>query len=324
MDDTELRALLAAQQQQIAELVSAMRPAQPTATVGEIYQRYEKAWRDRPAWYSRRAMLHPFVKQFADRRAVTLDQRDWAEHRSSRSDLAASSRNVVLRYVKAMLRDAVRDGYLREDPALCKAVEEDQREHRETAPTEAEIQLLLAACELPRERVIVLCACDCGGMRRNEIRQLQWSWIDRQRMEIAVPNGAAKNRRGGVLPMTARALDAIEAMPRVLRSPYVLANPESKTGAPYVAQMLTNWARALMARAGLEPAPGDTRVHLHDLRASFATNASERGVRLESISEIMRHASLDQTRVYTRRRPRDLERARAVFEAGIERDTARR
>jgi integrase len=224
---------------------------------------------------------------------------------------------VTLRYVKAMLNGAVKLGDLAEPPKLCRIGEEKQKEHRETAPTEPEIRALLGACRKQRERVMTLCACD-SGMRRGEIARLQWSWIDETRMEINLPDSACKNGRGGVVPMTARELAAIKAMPRVLRSPYVLANPRS--GKPYALQMFTNWFRALAERAGVEAMPGDVRVHGHDLRASYATNASERGVALETISEVMRHASLDQTRIYRRRRPRDLERARLRFEDGIKND----
>jgi integrase len=318
MDDAELRAFFARQQAQLDALMAARPPAPPAAVLVLLYKTHARKRRRRSGWHSRRAMLLPFVHRYRGRDAATLSQADWAAYRDARSDLSPASRNVTLRYLKAMLREGVRDGVLAADPPICKVAEEKQKEHRETAPEEWQIGLLLAACEKQRERVIVLCYCDCGGMRRNETRLLEWDWIDRRRMEITIPNHAAKNRKGGVVPMTRRALAAIDAMPHVLRSPYVLANP--RTGKPYVAQMLTNWMRELGKRAGIQAAPGDVRFRGHDLRAAWATNASERGLRLETISDIMRHWSLDQTKIYTRRRPRDLERARQRFEDGIKND----
>ena len=320
MDDAELRALLAAQQQQIAELVAALRPA-PTATLplGDLFARYERALKARPAWYSRRAMLAPFVERFKDRDAAGLAVRDWTDYREARAALAPSSRNTTLAYVKALLGWAVESGLLTVRPKLCAAKAEDAKEHRETAPDESDVQRLLAVCTQPRERVIVLCACD-SGMRRNEIRQLQWSWINSEHRTIALPNWACKGGRGRAVPATRRELAAIDNMPRDIRSPHVFRSPR---GELYAKQMFTNWFRAVALAAGLVAAPGEVRVHLHDLRHGFATAMVNRGVRIEVVSEILGHASVEQTMAYVQRRPRDLERARDDFEAGIERDKQR-
>jgi integrase len=320
MDDAELRALLAAQARLIAELSDRLAPVRPTLALGELYKRHEAARKARPAWYSVRAMLLPFVERYADRDAGTLAVRDWTDYREGRAALAPSSRNTTLAYVKAMLGWAVEQGLLADRPPICKALNEKQRDHRETAPDESELQRLLAACTKPRERVIVLCACD-SGMRRNEIRQLQWSWIDWDRRTLSLPNWACKGGRGGVVPATRRELAAIDNMPRDIRSPYVLRNAR---GEPYAKQMFTNWFRALALKAGIEAVPGETRVRLHDGRHAYATNAVARGVRIEVVSDVLRHASLEQTRAYVQRRPRDLEQARDDFERGIERDTTRR
>lgn len=317
MDDAELRALLAAQARLIAELSDRLAPAvAPSILLAELYRRYEVARRGAPAWGSSSAMLRPFVARYADRDAASLDVRDWGAYRDSRAELAPSSRNLSLWLVKAMLRWGVAEGLLKEDPPLCKARTQPQKDHRETAPTEGDVTRLLAEVRQPRERVIVLCAVD-SGMRRNEIRQLQWTWVGRG--EIAIPNWAAKGGRGRVVPASRRQLAAVEAMPRVLRSQYVLANPE--TGEPYARPMLTKWWRELAALAGLQAAPGEVRVRLHDGRHGFATNAVGRGVRIEVVSEILGHASLEQTKAYVQSRPTDLAVARELFEAGIPRQS---
>lgn len=329
MDDAELRALFAAQRQELEEMRAAIglrAPAQPAPVLynialGDLYDHEVKKREKLPAWWSRRAMLLPFVEKYRARDAATLTQRDWAEYRESRADLAPASRNVALRYVKAMLNGAVADGRLAAAPALCKSTEEKQKDHRQTAPTEHEIGLLLAECKKQREVAMILCACD-AGMRRNEIRQLEWSWLDRARAELVLPNWVCKNEGGGVLPITRRMAAALDAMPRVITdgrvSPYIFAKPT--TGGMYVAQMFTNWSREIIRAAEIKAAPGDVRVHLHDLRAAFLTNGSERGLRLEVLQRIARHRDIKQTIKYTRRRPPDLERARELFEAGIERD----
>lgn len=320
MDDAELRALLAAQARLITELSERIAPVRPTLPLAELYTRHEAARKSRPAWHSVRAMLRPFVQRYGDRDAATLAVRDWSDYKATRDELAPASRNVSLAHVKAMLGWAVEEGLLAERPALCKAVKEKQKDHRETAPNESEVLRLLEVCTKPRERVIVLCACD-SGMRRNEIRQLQWPWVDWDQRSIKLPNWACKGGRGRVVTATRRELAAIDNMPRDIRSPYVLPNAQ---GEPYAKQMFTNWWRGLATAAGLEAVPGELRVRLHDGRHGYATNAVERGVRIEVVSERLGHASLEQTRAYVQSRPRDLERARDDFEAGIERDSRRR
>lgn len=289
--------------------------------MAELYARYEAFQKVRPGWRTVKCMLAPVVTLLGARAAASLSVPDWTAYRDGRPELAPSSRNYTLHVCKAMLRWAVTEGLVLAEPALCKAKTQPQKDRRETSPVESEIDRLLAEVRRPRERVIVLCAVD-SGMRRNEIRQLQWQWIDREAMTIDLPNWACKNERGGAVPMTKRQLAAIDAMPHVLRSPYVLANP--LTGQPYAREMLTKWWRDLATLAGLEAAPGEVRVRLHDGRHSFGRRAVKRGVRIEVVSQIMRHASLDQTLDYIGEADSaDIGEAREAFERGIERDKRR-
>lgn len=272
-------------------------------------------------WPSAKYMLGPFVARYGDRSSAELGLRDWGDYREQRAELAPGSRNFTLAKIKAMLRWALADGLLLSEPAICSARTEPQKDHRETAPTEADNQRVLAEVTKARELVIVLCATD-AGMRRNEIRQLQWPWVAVDGERITIPNWAAKGGKGRTVPATYRLYSAIRTMPRDIRSEYVITNPD--TGQPYCKAMFTKWSRELIAASGIQPAPGEVRVRLHDLRHGYATNAVERGVRIEVVSDILGHASLEQTRAYVQRRPGDLSAARETFQAGIERDRTRR
>lgn len=293
--------------------------AAPTLTLAELYARYEAANQSRASWPTIMFRLRPVVAALGARDVMSMRVADWTAYRTPReARWAPKTLNMELAWLKAVLRWGVVQGLLLHEPQICQAVKVKHRKHRETAPDERDIGALLDEA-IPRERVIVLCAAD-AGMRRNEIRQLQWSWVGSG--EIAIPDWAAKGGRGGVVPLTSRLAAAIDAMPVVLRSSYVLANP--RTGGPYSKGRFCEWFLRLQERAGLVAAPLDRRVHLHDLRHGFATNAVERGVGIEAVSDFMRHATLEQTRDYVQRRPRDLARARELFEAGIERDRKRR
>lgn len=323
MDDDELRARLAAQEAQIAALVAALRPAATALTVAELYARYEAANKARGCWPTIMFRLRPVVAALGERAAMDLRAADWTAYRGPRDEkgLAARTVNQELAWLKAMLRWGVREGLLPSEPHVCGARKGKQPRRRETAPTEADVAALLAEVARVRDRVIVLCACD-SGMRRNEIRQLQWAWIDRAEKLIRLPDAISKGGRGRTVPATARQLEAIDAVPRVLRSPYVLTN--SKTGGPFSKGRFSQWWRDLAELAGLQAVPGETRVHLHDGRHGYATNAARRGVRIEVIQEVLGHASLDQTRDYVQSaNAADLAEARETFERGIDRDTRR-
>jgi integrase/recombinase XerD len=261
-------------------------------------------------------MLRQATAYLAARDASSLVAADWTAFRLSRSELSPASQNQILKYLKTLLRWGKREGYLAAVPALCDARLQPQKRHRETAPNEDEVGLLLGECQCDRDTLIVLAACD-AGLRNTEIRLLQWSWIDRERMRINLPAAITKTRKARSVPMTSRLSDAIRAMPQDIRSPYVI---RSRLGHPYCVDSMTILWREIARRAGIEAAPGERRVRLHDGRHGFATNAVERGVRIEVVSDILGHASLEQTRAYVQRRPRDLDKARELFEQGIERD----
>lgn len=319
MDDSELRAELAAQRAQIAALIAALQPAAPSLTVAEIYAACDTAQGARPGWKTNRYMLAPIVKLLGDRAVASLLAADWTAYRLSRKDLAPASRNLALRCLKALIRWGKREGFYRDLPQLLDARKETQKKHRETATTEADVGKLLAEADRVRDRVIVLCACD-SGMRNTEIRLLQWSWVDRIAMVIHLPSAITKGHKARVVPMTARQLAAIDAVPRDIKSPYVLRS--QRGGGPYCRNYMSCLWRNLATDAKLVAAEGEKRVHLHDGRAGWVTTSLERGVPIEAVSEMAGHATLEQTREYKRRRS-DVGAARALFEAGIERDRSR-
>lgn len=318
MDDADLQALLAElrlQREQIAALTAEMRPARPAVTVAELYARWKAALVGHASLGIIAGRLRGPLKALGDRVAASVKASDWNAYRATRRDLHAATLNQELGWLKAMLNWGVREGLLQANPLQTARKTTLLREGRETAPVEADVQAMLAECR-PIERVLVLAASD-AGMRNGEIRHLQWSWLDRERMEIHLPNSVCKFKKGGQVPMTSRLLAAMEAMPRRLGSPYVLPNPAGK---PYSRMSVCRWMRELVARAGVVAAPGDKRVRLHDCRHGYATNAVERGVRIEIVSDVLRHSTLEMTRAYVQRRPGDLAAARELFEAGIKRD----
>lgn len=320
MDDSELRALLAAQSRLIAELSERLAPTVSTLTLRELYARYEASSKARRSWDTIMYLLRPTVREYGARPAASLRVTDWTTFRAAgEGKWSGSTLNQQLAWLKTLLRWGVDQGLLPVEPHLCRAKPAKVKIARETAPTEDDAAAMLALAGA-RMRVVVLCVFD-AGMRRNEYRQLQRAWLDRERMEIRMPNWACKGSRGRTTQLTSRLLRAIDAIPRDIRSPYVLTNAD--TGEPFAAATYTKLWRALAADAGLQAVPGEVRVRGHDGRHGFATQAVCRGVRLEVVSDMLGHASLETTRIYVQRRGSDLAKAREDFERGIEKDRHR-
>lgn len=324
-----MRALLEASHKLIAEMSQRLSP-QPTSTLtfGALHGLYEAARKRTKSWKTAQYMLRPPLREWRDHVAASLRVSDWTEVRTKLEDhYAPTTLNQILDWVKAMLRWGVEQGLLPEEPHVCRARWAKCKRARETSPGEDDISKMLAlkSCDAKR-RVFLLCDVD-AGMRVSEIKQLQWPWLNRERMEIHIPNWAAKGGSGGVTQMTRRLLEAIEAIPRDLRTPYVLTH-ETKAGPRlYTRQTLSDWWKELAREAGIQAVPGERRVHAHDGRGAFATRAADQGVPVEVIQGMLRHKRLETTVIYLRKRRQrqlaGLADAREKFERGIEKDRSK-
>ncbi len=305
----------------------------PSLTVAELFAKFEAAHSSRPNWWATRDKTIAFVRAHADRDCTSLTIQDWTKHALARlatlvpGKLGAAGRcygkstvNVELGSAKTLLYWGVEQGLIRYNP-IAKAKILKNRKGRETAPKEHEVQRALACCRIPEQVVMVLAAADVC-LRRNEIRQLQHEWIDHERKLLSLPGWAAKGGRGGIVPLTQRFLDAVSDVPRHIRDPHVMVSPK---GGPYSGVTLDKWWQQIRACAGLVAAPGDRTVRLHDCRAGGATNALDRGVRLETVSRrLLRHSNLATTEIYLRGKDvGNLDQAIEAMEAGILRDQRR-
>lgn len=325
MDDVKLLALLAAQAEQIAAIAAHVAPPRSTLAFGALHGLYEAARKREKSWQTVKYLLRPPVREWADRVAFDLRVSDWTALRAKYDQhYAATTLNQILDWVKALLRWGHEQGLIPDEPHLCRSKWAKCKRSRETAPSEADISAMLAldSCDAKR-RVVVLCDCD-AGMRISEIKQLQWAWLNRERMEIHLPNWACKGGSGGVTQLTRRLLDAIENIPRDLRSPYVLTHAGKAGPRLYTRQTLSDWWKELAREAGIQAVPGERRVHAHDGRGAFATRAADRGVPIEVIQGMLRHKRLETTIIYLRRRRQrqlsGIAAAREAFERGTKRD----
>src|ERR1022692_1154241 len=194
---------------------------------------------------------------------------------------------------------------------------------------DADIVAVLGACGSARDRLIVLLMARAGlrrgevlGLRRSDVHLLLDSRvlgceITRAHLHVVRrednPNGAwAKSRRQRVVPLdflTVQAFDAYEfermRVPRAAGSDFVLVNLfREPAGAPMRLDAVNDLVTAASRRAGLQHA-----LTPHQMRHAFASNVLDAGGAIDEAQELLGHASVSSTQVYTHPDPARLRAA---------------
>jgi integrase/recombinase XerC len=133
-----------------------------------------------------------------------------------------------------------------------------------------------------------------SGLRLAELVSLDMGDLDLDERMVRVTGKGAKTR---VVPVGSKALTALRAWLKV--RPQQLAGNETavftgragrRLGARAVQQRVRDWAR----RRGV---PG--KVHPHTLRHSFASHLLESSGDLRAVQELLGHADISTTQIYT-------------------------
>ncbi|MDQ6605186.1 MAG: tyrosine-type recombinase/integrase [Actinomycetota bacterium] len=267
------------------------------------------------AWASTRGLL-----------PATVDVRGLRRYVASLSERAQSPATIArkLASLRALLRVQMELGERAENPAeLLSSPKRPQRLPRVLRP--AEVATLLegipAATPLElRDRALFELAY-ASGLRAEELVTLDLESVDFDGETVRVEGKGGKTR---LVPVGEHALAAIErylargrpplAAPehsgrpvltppensrqRILaraEGPLFLSKSGRRLGTSDVRRRLRTWARGAVARA---PALAD--AHPHALRHSFATHLLEGGADLRAIQELLGHATISTTQVYTR------------------------
>jgi site-specific recombinase XerD len=242
-------------------------------------------------WASKRELEPPVVTPKALRRyAAMLSQRGAAPSTVGRK-LAS------LRAFYRCLRD---HGAIEQNPAdLLTSPKRPQRLPKVLKPEEVARMLDRIPATTPlelRDRALFELAY-ASGLRSEELVSLDVGSIDFDAEEVRVEGKGGKTR---VVPTGEHALAAVTRYLERAR-PALRAGDEepalflSKSGKRLstsdVRRRLRAWARHAQLSAGVSP---------HWLRHSFATHLLEGGADLRAIQEMLGHASLSTTQIYTR------------------------
>jgi integrase/recombinase XerC/integrase/recombinase XerD len=140
-----------------------------------------------------------------------------------------------------------------------------------------------------------------SGLRAEELVHLQLTSVDFDSETVRVEGKGGRTR---LVPAGEHALAALErylarGRPALAAGPGATAMFLSKSGRPLgtsdVRRRLRTWARQAIAHA-----PELAGAHPHALRHSFATHLLEGGADLRAIQELLGHATISTTQVYTR------------------------
>jgi integrase/recombinase XerD len=223
--------------------------------------------------------------------------------------IAASTIARRVAAVRSFFRHAVLIGERDDNPAAALQLPRRQRKlPRTLSPGEAERLMEAANGTTPRalrDRALVELMYG-GGLRVSEALGLQRRSVD---LDDRLVRALGKGSKERLVPLGRPAVDALRrylamGRPHLDRRhrPELFLNarggPLTRAGAFLI-------LRRLADKAGLEP----TRVHPHLLRHSFATHLLEGGADLRSVQEMLGHADLSTTELYTHisdRRRREL------------------
>lgn len=245
-----------------------------------------------------------FIKQMPLEKVDYLSLRRYLAHLKNR-DLKPRSIARKLSCLRSFFKFLCRDGYLKVNPALSLTTFRLDK-HLPSFLTEEEVVKLLQMPEGSDERGLrdwaILETFYSTGMRISELVDLNIEDID---FISGVTKVRGKGKKERLAPVGEHALKAIKAYldKRKRQIPALFLN---KNGS----RLTTRGTRGIV-RKYIRLASLSGGVSAHTLRHSFATHLLNRGADLRSVQELLGHANLSTTQIYTHL---TTERLKSVYE----------
>ena len=226
--------------------------------------------------------------------------------------LSLSSKTLKLIAVKNFFSFLARKAEILYNPAFDMDLPKARRDGLKEVLKESQIKKILESIkgktpvEL-RDRAILELLYSTG-MRNSELRSLEKCDIDLEKEEVRIRHGKGYfGHKERVLPIGRLACACLEAYEREARPKlletlikkgvrkYPTAFFITKSGRPLRIETPTDIFKKYAALSHIK-----TKVYAHLLRHSCATHLLEHGADIRHVQEILGHASLDSTRVYTK------------------------
>ena len=218
-----------------------------------------------------------------------------------------SSIGRKLSALKSFFRFLVRETIIEQDPTL--QVSSPKKDHPlpNYLPVDDMFRLLdTPALDTPaglRDRAILEALYSCG-LRVSELTSLNWNDID---ANLEVLRVTGKGQRERIVPIGSNALAALQRyrteIPALLGNNYQPGSPEASASTPVFLNQrggrLTTRSIARLVTAYAKQCGIALKTSPHALRHTFATHLLDAGADLRAIQELLGHASLSTTQIYT-------------------------
>ena len=238
---------------------------------------------------------------FDPRRITTEDLREWIICRSETDHLKAASMNREIASLRTFFRWLLREGRI--DRELFCRIPSLRTSHRLPAfVPESRMRDVLAECAAPaegfaaeRDALIVLLFYACG-LRLAELVGIDRDDFSADFRSLRIRGKGDKERQVPLLePLRDRILQHLET----IRRQQICKSEEkalflSEKGGRISRTTVYRVVQAVLIRSGV---PGKKSPHV--LRHTFATHLLNDGADMREIQELMGHASLQATQVYT-------------------------
>jgi site-specific recombinase XerD len=229
--------------------------------------------------------------------------------RLSESGAAAATVARKLASVRGLYDHLVRHGTVGQNPAdLVGSPKRPSKLPKVLAPDQMAALLDRIPAHTPlevRDRAMFELAYSCG-LRCEEITGLDLASVDFESEQLRVRGKGGKER---LLPVGEPAQRALQRYLETARPALLVGHPGEEAlllsrrgrrlSSSDVRRRLRRWVREAAIGAGISP---------HSLRHAFATHLLEGGADLRSIQELLGHASISTTQIYTRVDPTRLRR----------------
>jgi len=281
--------------------------SEQTITNRHVYLRYFIAWCEQRGIARPADITRPILERYA---------RYLYYYRGAKSGkpLTFRSQHARLTPVRALFKWLVRQNYLLSNPASELELPKLEKRLPKHVLSIAEVEAVLSAPDVEdelgiRDRAILELFYSCG-MRRRELMSLHLYDLDTERGTLMIRQG--KGSKDRMLPVGERALDWADKYITDVR-PGLVCEPDegvlflTAEGQMFTANHLSHLVRKYILAADI----GKTGS-CHLLRHTMATLMLEGGADVRFIQEMLGHANLETTQIYTQVSIRKLQEIHAA------------
>jgi len=170
--------------------------------------------------------------------------------------------------------------------------------------SKTEIEQMILSCKNVNHRAMIMLGYS-AGLRASEVVSLRWDDIDFKRNIIHIKRAKGKKDRIVMLSFKVK-----KALKKLVQDDYKQGIVfKTRLGGKYTVRSFQAVINVATKKAGIRK-----RVSPHTLRHSFATHLLENGVDIRYIQELLGHAQLSTTTIYTKVAKRDVLKVKSPID----------